>query len=85
VAKAPAKGGKSGAQSAAGQAAARADAFEDEETLCKAVMNYAALRPDEKKAIVLDVKRAARADASHQLTAEQQKKLDAEIADLTRN
>jgi hypothetical protein len=84
VARAPAKRGKSSGQAASGSATARTDALEDEETLCRGVMNYAALKPDEKKAIVLDVKRAARADANQGLTADQQRKLDSEIAELSR-
>jgi hypothetical protein len=58
-------------------------AFEDQAALSMAVMNYAALTSTEKEAIILRVKRAARADDGLRLTAEQQKKLDADIAALT--
>ncbi len=52
-----------------------------EETLSKAIVNYAALTPEEKKSMLLKVKRAARADAALQLTPDQQKKLDKEIVE----
>src|SRR5260370_36125125 len=55
-----------------------------EETLSKAIVNYAALTREEKKSMLLKIKRAARADSALQLTAVQQKKLDDEIAGLTR-
>ena len=54
-----------------------------EETLSKAIGNYAALTADEKKAMLLKVKRAARTDTALQLTPDQQKSLDKQIADLT--
>jgi hypothetical protein len=53
-----------------------------EEALSQAVMAYAALNPDEKKAILLKLKTAARNDGALQLTADQQQKLDSEIAHL---
>jgi hypothetical protein len=53
-----------------------------EEKLSQAVMQYSALNADEKKSILLTVKTAARNDGSLQLTADQQKKLDAEIEQL---
>src|SRR5258706_245091 len=53
-----------------------APGLDGEETLSKAIVNYAALNPEEKKAMVLKVKQAARNDSALQLTAEQQKKLD---------
>jgi hypothetical protein len=53
-----------------------------EESLSQAIVNYAALTPDEKRTMLLKVKRVARADSRLQLTPEQQKKLDREIADL---
>ncbi len=59
-----------------------APGLEGEETLSKAIVNYAALTPEEKKAMLLKVKQAARNDSALQLTSEQQKKLDAEIAEL---
>jgi len=74
-------GGKKGADKSA---ASSGDVLADEEALSQAVMAYAALYPDEKKAIVLSVKKAARQDSQLQLSAEQQKKLDAEIAALSK-
>jgi hypothetical protein len=47
-------------------------------------MKYAALLPDEKAAIVLQVKRAARADSRLELTPDQQKTLDGEIQELSK-
>jgi hypothetical protein len=81
VAKTGAKGGKGGAKTDG--LSAKADGLEDEQTLSKAVMAYAALNPDEKKAMLLEIKRAARADSHLRLTAEQEKKLDSEIAELS--
>jgi hypothetical protein len=60
------------------------DLLADEERLSNAVMAYSALFPDEKRAIVLSVKKAARADGQLQLTPELQKKLDVEILDLSK-
>src|SRR5260370_35349981 len=56
--------------------------LDGEETLCKAIVNYVALTAEEKKAILLKVKQAARNDGALQLTSEQQKKLDTEIQEL---
>ena len=53
-----------------------------EESLSQAIVNYAALTPDEKRTMLLKVKGVARADSRLQLTPEQQEKLDGEIADL---
>jgi hypothetical protein len=53
-----------------------------EEKLAQAVMQYSALNAGEKKSILLTVKTAARNDSALQLTADQQKKLDAEIDQL---
>ena len=53
-----------------------------EQALSVAVTKYAALNADEKKAILLKVKMAARNDSALQLTAEQQKQLDGEIQAL---
>jgi hypothetical protein len=53
-----------------------------EDELSAAIVKYAALTPDEKKAMLLKVKTAARNDAALQLTADQQVRLDAEIRDL---
>src|SRR5882757_7793787 len=71
-------GGKKGGSNK-GEAAPGLDG---EETLSKAIVNYAALTPEEKKAMLLKVKQAARNDSALQLTPEQQKKLDAEIQEL---
>ena len=53
-----------------------------EEELSAAIIKYAALTPEEKNAMLLKVKTAARNDAMLQLTPDQQLKLDAEIRDL---
>jgi len=53
-----------------------------EEELSAAIVKYAALNAEEKKAMLLKVKTAARKDAALQLTAEQQAKLDSEIRNL---
>lgn len=60
------------------------DRFENEEALSKALENYAALNADEKKSMILEVKRAARRDDTLHLTAEQQKKIDDDIAQLSK-
>jgi len=56
----------------------------DEDALSSAIAAYVALTPDEKKAMLLKVKRAALSDSALQLTAEQQKKLDSEIKSLNK-
>ncbi len=53
-----------------------------EENLSRAINNYSALTPEERKTMLLKVKEAARNDSSLQLTPEQQKQLDSEIEDL---
>jgi hypothetical protein len=53
-----------------------------EEELSAAIVKYAALNADEKKAMLLKVKTAARKDGALQLTADQQAKLDSEIRNL---
>ena len=53
-----------------------------EEELSAAIVKYAALNAEEKKAMLLKVKTAARKNAALQLTAEQQAKLDSEIRNL---
>ena len=80
-----AKAGKSGGgkKGANANAAPSADPLADEEALSKALMAYSALLPEEKKAIVLSVKKAARNDSRLHLTAEQEKKLDSEILALS--
>jgi len=54
----------------------------DEEALSNAIVAYVALTPEEKKAMLLKVKLAARNDTALSLTSDQQKKLDVEIAAL---
>jgi hypothetical protein len=76
-------GGKKGSSAKSG-GPSPADLLADEEELSKAVMAYSALFPDEKKVLVLSVKKAARNDAQLPLTSEQQKKLDADILALSR-
>ncbi len=76
-----AKGGKKGA---AKKAAPKVDPFENEEALSNAIQNYAALMPEEKTAMVLQVKQAARRDNTLELSADQQKKIDGDIKQLAR-
>jgi hypothetical protein len=75
-----AKGG--GGKKKAAQPAVSAPGLEGEESLSKAIVAYAALNAQERKAMLLKVKQAARNDASLQLTADQQMKLDMEIKEL---
>jgi hypothetical protein len=76
VTKAASKGGKKGAPK---KAPPKVDPYENEEGLSQAVMNYAALSPDEKKAIVMQIKQAAVKDDSLGLTPEQRKKIEADL------
>ncbi len=55
-----------------------------EEELSSAIEKYAALTPEERKTMLLDVKTAARRDASLQLSSQQQAQLDAEIRQLSK-
>jgi hypothetical protein len=80
-----AKGGSKGGKKGAKKEAPKVDPFENEEALSKAVMNYAALHADEKTALVLQIKQAARRDHALDLTSEQEKKIDADIQQLRRN
>jgi len=64
------------------KAAAAATGLGAEEELSAAIVQYAALTPQEKKDMLRKVKSAARNDAALQLTAGQQAKLDSEIRDL---
>ena len=77
------KAGKKGG-SKKGAAAPPAPSYDVEEDLSTAIANYAAFKPEEKRSLTLQVKRAARGDSNLQLTAEQQKKLDADIRELSR-
>jgi hypothetical protein len=76
------KGGGGGGKKGAANKAEALPGLDVEETLSKAIVNYAALTPEEKKAMLLKVKQAARNDGALQLTPEQQKKLDTEIQEL---
>ena len=62
--------------------AAALPGLDTEEELSAAIVKYAALTAEEKKAMLLKVKTAARKDDTLQLTPAQQAKLDAEIRDL---
>ena len=77
VAASATKGGKKGTPK---KEPPKVDPFESEETLSKAILDYAALMPEERTALVLQVKRAARPG----LTPDQQTKLDTDIARLTK-
>jgi hypothetical protein len=81
-----AKGGKQGGgkKGADKTAAPSSDPLADQDALCKAVIAYSALLPEEKKSIMLSVKKAARNDGNLRLSPEQQKTLDAEIQSLTK-
>jgi hypothetical protein len=80
-----AQGGSKGGKKGPKKEAPKVDPFENEEALSKAVMNYAALMPEEKTALVLQVKQAARRDHTLELTPDQQKKIDDDIQQLRRN
>ena len=56
--------------------------LDGEEELSAAIVKYVALTAEEKKAMLLKVKNAARNDGALALSAAQQGKLDAEIRDL---
>jgi Spy/CpxP family protein refolding chaperone len=56
--------------------------LDGEESLSNAVVAYVALTPDEKKAMLLKVKRAALDDSALQLTPDQRKKLEQDIQNL---
>ncbi len=58
--------------------------FENEEAFSKALLNCAALNSDERKTMLLEVKRAARRDDTLQLTPDQQEKIDRDIAELSK-
>jgi hypothetical protein len=75
-----AKGG--GRKGAPKKAASNVDPFGNEEALSNAIQNYAALMPEEKTAMVLQVKQAARRDNTLELSADQQKKIDGDIKQL---
>jgi hypothetical protein len=62
---------------------ASTDPFDGEESLSQAISNYSALSSEEQKAMILQVKQAARRDSAPPLTPEQQKKIDADIQQLS--
>jgi len=59
------------------------DPYESEESLSQGIAGYAALSIEEKRELMLHVKQAARRTNAPQLTAEQQKKIDADIRQLS--
>jgi hypothetical protein len=67
------KGGKKGPPK---KAPPKVDGFENEETLSGAIQGYAALMPEEKTALIAQVKRAA---LNLELTAEQRKKIEGDL------
>jgi Spy/CpxP family protein refolding chaperone len=72
-------GGKKGGK----KAEANVDPFDGEESLSQAISNYSALSSEEQRSLVLEVKQAARRDGAPQLTPEQEKKIDADIKQLS--
>jgi len=73
----------SGKKGASAKVEASIDPFESEESLSQAILNYSALSREEQKDLVLEVKRAARRDHAPQLKEEQEKKMDADIRQLS--
>jgi hypothetical protein len=82
-----ARGGRkppnSKSKSGAKKAAVEVDLFESQESLSRAILSYSALSLEERKALVLQVKQAARRNSGSQLTPDQQKKIDDEIRQFT--
>jgi len=74
---------KGGSKKGGKKVEASADPFDAEESLSQAVSNYTALSSEEQKAMMLQVKQAARRDTAPPLTPEQQKKIDADIQQLS--
>ena len=72
-----------GNKSSSKKVEANVDPYDGEESLSQAIANYSALSQEEKKELILQVKQAARRDSAPQLTAEQQKKIDADIRQLS--
>jgi hypothetical protein len=83
LAKAGAGRGRRG--SAAGDPTSKPAGLDDEEALSRAVARYAALTPAEKRALLIAIKQAARADSARELSEEQRRKLDSELAELRKN
>ena len=84
VSKGGAKAPKSNSRAGSKKVEGPIDPFESEESLSLAISNYAALAAEEKKAMILKVKLAARRATDPQLTPDQQKKLDADIQVLSK-
>src|SRR5207248_2886360 len=57
----------------------------NEESVSKPLLRFAAFSPEEKEAMMLQVKTAARKNPGSQLSAEQVAKLDADIRQLSAN
>jgi hypothetical protein len=75
---------KGGSKNGGGKKAeASTDPFDAEELLSQAISNYSALSSEEQRAMTLQVKQAARRDNAPPLTPEQQKKIDADIQQLS--
>lgn len=72
-----------GGKGSAKKIEASLDPYDSEESLSQAIANYSALSPEEQKELILQVKQAARRDNAPQLTAEQRKKIDADIRQLS--
>jgi hypothetical protein len=82
VAKGADRGGRGGARKP--EVPVKTETLEDEEVLSRAVTSYAALTAVEKRSMLLEIKRAARADGDRRLAPDQQRKLDSEIAELAK-
>ena len=65
-----------------GKEPAKVDAFANEEALSGAIMNYAALTADEKRSLVLEVKKAAVRDGALPLAPEQKQKIESDLREL---
>jgi hypothetical protein len=72
-------------KSGAKKAEVRVDLFESQESLSQAILNYSALSSEERKALVLQVKKAAIQNTELPLTPDQQKKIDEDIRRLSGN
>jgi len=76
------KGGRGGKKKGDAKPPEVTPGLENEEALSAAIVQYAALNPEEKRNMLLKVKQAARNDSALQLTPAQRQKLDSEIRDL---
>jgi Spy/CpxP family protein refolding chaperone len=77
------KGGGAKNPKSAKKAPKIAEPFEGEEALCAAVNKYSALSAEQKREMTLQVKQAARREGAPQLTPDQEKKIDADIQQLS--